>query len=55
MFYACTLSFRQGYTEDYYTKSGWSDYYPGYYPNSYDYAGKVSKINSAFFCRKLQV
>ncbi|XP_065504484.1 protein transport protein Sec16A isoform X5 [Caloenas nicobarica] len=30
-------SSRQGYTEDYYTKSGWSDYYPGYYPNSYDY------------------
>ncbi|KAM6400147.1 protein transport protein Sec16A isoform 2-T2 [Rhynochetos jubatus] len=28
---------RQGYAEDYYTKSGWSDYYPGYYPNSYDY------------------
>ncbi|NXS39188.1 SC16A protein, partial [Balaeniceps rex] len=32
-------SSRQGYTEDYYTKSGWSDYYPGYYPNSYDYGG----------------
>ncbi|XP_069729600.1 protein transport protein Sec16A isoform X1 [Phaenicophaeus curvirostris] len=30
-------SSRQGYPEDYYTKSGWSDYYPGYYPNSYDY------------------
>ncbi|XP_075573247.1 protein transport protein Sec16A isoform X7 [Pelecanus crispus] len=30
-------SSRQGYTEDYYAKSGWSDYYPGYYPNSYDY------------------
>ncbi|XP_010145489.1 PREDICTED: protein transport protein Sec16A [Eurypyga helias] len=30
-------SSRQGYAEDYYTKSGWSDYYPGYYPNSYDY------------------
>ncbi|KAK2535240.1 Sec16a isoform A [Columba livia] len=30
-------SSRQGYTEDYYPKSGWSDYYPGYYPNSYDY------------------
>ncbi|XP_051492563.1 protein transport protein Sec16A isoform X3 [Apus apus] len=28
---------RQEYPEDYYTKSGWSDYYPGYYPNSYDY------------------
>ncbi|OPJ67673.1 protein transport protein Sec16A isoform D [Patagioenas fasciata monilis] len=30
-------SSRQGYTEDYYPKTGWSDYYPGYYPNSYDY------------------
>ncbi|XP_039417450.1 protein transport protein Sec16A isoform X3 [Corvus cornix cornix] len=30
-------SSRQGYTEDYYGKSGWSDYYSGYYPNSYDY------------------
>ncbi|KAL9826778.1 protein transport protein Sec16A [Geothlypis trichas] len=28
---------RQGYTEDYYGKGGWSDYYSGYYPNSYDY------------------
>ncbi|XP_031986454.1 protein transport protein Sec16A isoform X3 [Corvus moneduloides] len=30
-------SSRQGYTEDYYGKSGWTDYYSGYYPNSYDY------------------
>ncbi|KAM4889707.1 protein transport protein Sec16A isoform 1-T2 [Sylvia borin] len=30
-------SSRQGYPEDYYGKSGWSDYYSGYYPNSYDY------------------
>ncbi|NXV78488.1 SC16A protein, partial [Atlantisia rogersi] len=30
-------SSRQGYSEDYYTKSGWSDYYPDYYSNSYDY------------------
>ncbi|XP_068067179.1 protein transport protein Sec16A isoform X4 [Anomalospiza imberbis] len=30
-------SSRQGYTEDYYGKGGWSDYYSGYYPNSYDY------------------
>uniref|UniRef100_A0A8C5UDF6 Protein transport protein sec16 n=1 Tax=Malurus cyaneus samueli TaxID=2593467 RepID=A0A8C5UDF6_9PASS len=30
-------SSRQGYPEDYYGKSGWSDYYSGYYQNSYDY------------------
>ncbi|XP_032564259.1 protein transport protein Sec16A isoform X3 [Chiroxiphia lanceolata] len=30
-------SSRQGYSEDYYGKSGWGDYYSGYYPNSYDY------------------
>uniref|UniRef100_A0A8C3QW28 Protein transport protein sec16 n=1 Tax=Cyanoderma ruficeps TaxID=181631 RepID=A0A8C3QW28_9PASS len=30
-------SSRQGYPEDYYGKGGWSDYYSGYYPNSYDY------------------
>ncbi|NXU57987.1 SC16A protein, partial [Turnix velox] len=28
---------RQDYADDYHTKSGWSDYYPGYYSNSYDY------------------
>ncbi|XP_064026928.1 protein transport protein Sec16A isoform X2 [Pogoniulus pusillus] len=28
---------RQDYSDEYYGKSGWSDYYPGYYPNSYDY------------------
>ncbi|XP_064532778.1 protein transport protein Sec16A isoform X5 [Pseudopipra pipra] len=30
-------SSRQGYSEDYYGKSGWGDYYSGYYSNSYDY------------------
>ncbi|XP_075295487.1 protein transport protein Sec16A isoform X6 [Opisthocomus hoazin] len=41
---------RQGYTEDYYTKSGWSDYYPGYYPNSYDYAdpSRWERYSSAY-------
>ncbi|NXX58518.1 SC16A protein, partial [Scopus umbretta] len=40
---------RQGYTEDYYTKSGWSDYYPGYYPNSYDYGGNSFQYLNHFF------
>ncbi|KFP30360.1 Protein transport protein Sec16A, partial [Colius striatus] len=39
---------RQAYTEDYYTKSGWSDYYPGYYPNSYDYGGRWERYSSAY-------
>ncbi|XP_075376061.1 protein transport protein Sec16A isoform X6 [Mycteria americana] len=41
---------RQGYTEDYYTKSGWSDYYPGYYPNSYDYGdpSRWERYSSAY-------
>ncbi|XP_074779443.1 protein transport protein Sec16A isoform X5 [Athene noctua] len=41
---------RQGYTEDYYTKSGWSDYYPGYYPNSYDYGdpSRWDRYSSAY-------
>lgn len=50
--YTCVLSFRQGYPEDYYSKSGWSDYYPGYYPNSYDYGGKVSKYILNFSVEK---
>ncbi|XP_074968440.1 protein transport protein Sec16A isoform X8 [Phalacrocorax aristotelis] len=43
-------SSRQGYTEDYYTKSGWSDYYPGYYPNSYDYGdpNRWERYSSAY-------
>ncbi|XP_069627196.1 protein transport protein Sec16A isoform X6 [Haliaeetus albicilla] len=43
-------SSRQGYTEDYYTKSGWSDYYPGYYPNSYDYGdpSRWERYSSAY-------
>ncbi|XP_068771471.1 protein transport protein Sec16A isoform X4 [Struthio camelus] len=41
---------RQGYTEDYYTKSGWSDYYPGYYSNSYDYGdpSRWDRYSSAY-------
>uniref|UniRef100_A0A672V1Z4 Protein transport protein sec16 n=1 Tax=Strigops habroptila TaxID=2489341 RepID=A0A672V1Z4_STRHB len=41
---------RQGYAEDYYTKSGWSDYYPGYYPNSYDYGdpSRWERYSSAY-------
>uniref|UniRef100_A0A8C8AF68 Protein transport protein sec16 n=1 Tax=Otus sunia TaxID=257818 RepID=A0A8C8AF68_9STRI len=41
---------RQGYSEDYYTKSGWSDYYPGYYPNSYDYGdpSRWERYSSAY-------
>ncbi|KAM6372323.1 protein transport protein Sec16A [Pluvialis apricaria] len=41
---------RQEYTEDYYTKSGWSDYYPGYYPNSYDYGdpSRWERYSSAY-------
>ncbi|XP_010126615.1 PREDICTED: protein transport protein Sec16A [Chlamydotis macqueenii] len=41
---------RQGYTEDYYAKSGWSDYYPGYYPNSYDYGdpSRWERYSSAY-------
>ncbi|KAM6336860.1 protein transport protein Sec16A isoform 5-T5 [Alca torda] len=43
-------SSRQGYTEDYYAKSGWSDYYPGYYPNSYDYGdpSRWERYSSAY-------
>ncbi|XP_035753512.1 protein transport protein Sec16A isoform X5 [Egretta garzetta] len=43
-------SSRQGYSEDYYTKSGWSDYYPGYYPNSYDYGdpSRWERYSSAY-------
>uniref|UniRef100_A0A8C3JW70 Protein transport protein sec16 n=1 Tax=Calidris pygmaea TaxID=425635 RepID=A0A8C3JW70_9CHAR len=41
---------RQGYAEDYYSKSGWSDYYPGYYPNSYDYGdpSRWERYSSAY-------
>ncbi|XP_064379938.1 protein transport protein Sec16A isoform X5 [Dromaius novaehollandiae] len=41
---------RQGYTEDYYTKGGWSDYYSGYYPNSYDYGdpSRWERYSSAY-------
>ncbi|XP_055653368.1 protein transport protein Sec16A isoform X7 [Falco peregrinus] len=41
---------RQGYTEDYYAKSGWSDYYPGYYSNSYDYGdpSRWERYSSAY-------
>ncbi|XP_010010956.1 PREDICTED: protein transport protein Sec16A [Nestor notabilis] len=41
---------RQGYAEDYYTKSGWSDYYSGYYPNSYDYGdpSRWERYSSAY-------
>ncbi|KFQ69168.1 Protein transport protein Sec16A, partial [Phaethon lepturus] len=44
---------RQGYPEDYYTKSGWSDYYPGYYPNSYDYGdpSRWERYSSAYDTR----
>ncbi|XP_042642867.1 protein transport protein Sec16A isoform X5 [Tyto alba] len=43
-------SSRQGYSEDYYAKSGWSDYYPGYYPNSYDYGdpSRWDRYSSAY-------
>ncbi|XP_061208408.1 protein transport protein Sec16A isoform X3 [Neopsephotus bourkii] len=43
-------SSRQGYAEDYYAKSGWSDYYPGYYPNSYDYGdpSRWERYSSAY-------
>ncbi|XP_025917876.1 protein transport protein Sec16A isoform X2 [Apteryx rowi] len=43
-------SSRQGYTEDYYTKGGWSDYYSGYYPNSYDYGdpSRWERYSSAY-------
>ncbi|XP_010185236.1 PREDICTED: protein transport protein Sec16A [Mesitornis unicolor] len=43
-------SSRQGYTEDYYSKGGWSDYYPGYYPNSYDYGdpNRWERYSSAY-------
>ncbi|XP_071622049.1 protein transport protein Sec16A isoform X7 [Heliangelus exortis] len=44
---------RQGYPEDYCTKSGWSDYYPGYYPNSYDYGdpSRWERYSSAYNSR----
>uniref|UniRef100_A0A8V5H6K2 Protein transport protein sec16 n=1 Tax=Melopsittacus undulatus TaxID=13146 RepID=A0A8V5H6K2_MELUD len=47
---ASHCSDRQGYAEDYYTKSGWSDYYPGYYPNSYDYGdpSRWERYSSAY-------
>ncbi|KAM6117557.1 protein transport protein Sec16A isoform 5-T5 [Phoenicopterus ruber ruber] len=43
-------SSRQGYAEDYYAKSGWNDYYPGYYPNSYDYGdpSRWERYSSAY-------
>ncbi|XP_009997258.1 PREDICTED: protein transport protein Sec16A [Chaetura pelagica] len=33
---------RQEYPEDYYRRGRWSDYYPGYYPNSYGYGDPSS-------------
>ncbi|XP_071430202.1 protein transport protein Sec16A isoform X3 [Pithys albifrons albifrons] len=43
-------SSRQGYPEDYYGKSGWSDYYSGYYSNSYDYGdpSRWERYSSAY-------
>ncbi|XP_062446645.1 protein transport protein Sec16A isoform X5 [Rhea pennata] len=43
-------SSRQGYAEDYYTKGGWSDYYSGYYSNSYDYGdpSRWERYSSAY-------
>ncbi|XP_066836860.1 protein transport protein Sec16A isoform X5 [Anser cygnoides] len=43
-------SSRQGYPEDYYAKTGWTDYYPGYYPNAYDYGdpSRWERYSSAY-------
>ncbi|XP_035197308.1 protein transport protein Sec16A isoform X4 [Oxyura jamaicensis] len=43
-------SSRQGYPEDYYAKTGWTDYYPGYYPNAYDYGdpSRWDRYSSAY-------
>ncbi|XP_042734774.1 protein transport protein Sec16A isoform X4 [Lagopus leucura] len=43
-------SSRQGYPEDYYAKSGWADYYPGYYPSTYDYGdpSRWERYSSAY-------
>ncbi|XP_021269478.1 protein transport protein Sec16A isoform X5 [Numida meleagris] len=43
-------SSRQGYPEDYYAKTGWSDYYPGYYPSTYDYGdpSRWERYSSAY-------
>uniref|UniRef100_A0A8C9G362 Protein transport protein sec16 n=1 Tax=Pavo cristatus TaxID=9049 RepID=A0A8C9G362_PAVCR len=43
-------SSRQGYPEDYYAKTGWTDYYPGYYPGTYDYGdpGRWERYSSAY-------
>uniref|UniRef100_A0A8B9EUI3 Protein transport protein sec16 n=1 Tax=Anser cygnoides TaxID=8845 RepID=A0A8B9EUI3_ANSCY len=43
-------SSRYGYPEDYYAKTGWTDYYPGYYPNAYDYGdpSRWERYSSAY-------
>ncbi|XP_068512709.1 protein transport protein Sec16A isoform X3 [Anas acuta] len=43
-------SSRQGYPEDYYAKTGWTDYYSGYYPNAYDYGdpSRWERYSSAY-------
>ncbi|XP_040386961.1 protein transport protein Sec16A isoform X9 [Cygnus olor] len=43
-------SSRQGYPEDYYAKTGWTDYYAGYYPNAYDYGdpSRWERYSSAY-------
>ncbi|XP_052523480.1 protein transport protein Sec16A isoform X7 [Tympanuchus pallidicinctus] len=43
-------SSRQGYPEDYYAKTGWADYYPGYYPSTYDYGdpSRWERYSSAY-------
>ncbi|XP_072209138.1 protein transport protein Sec16A isoform X6 [Excalfactoria chinensis] len=43
-------SSRQGYPEDYYAKTGWADYYPGYYPGTYDYGdpSRWERYSSAY-------
>lgn len=43
-------SSRQGYPEDYYAKTGWTDYYPGYYPSTYDYGdpSRWERYSSAY-------
>uniref|UniRef100_A0A8B9VZ59 Protein transport protein sec16 n=1 Tax=Anas zonorhyncha TaxID=75864 RepID=A0A8B9VZ59_9AVES len=40
----------EGYPEDYYAKTGWTDYYPGYYPNAYDYGdpSRWERYSSAY-------
>uniref|UniRef100_A0A669QQ33 Protein transport protein sec16 n=1 Tax=Phasianus colchicus TaxID=9054 RepID=A0A669QQ33_PHACC len=47
---ASHCSDRQGYPEDYYAKTGWADYYPGYYPSTYDYGdpSRWERYSSAY-------